>query len=208
MYRIFKAVYKPKESAGYSMFAVELTDDMVCIHHISGKIPYCSDILNAMYQMSFHEKYKPRINPYSVAVSRGLTGHRYMQLRSYIGVYKVDPSEMEITKTDIYGSVSKGAGLYEVKSRIEFNSSGKIDPSCIGVNISYWISDILEFLLSAVNIFGSTEAEIDEVDTVHQYQPIIYNVLNSDLIEQKIRDLLFEDEDESEDEEDEDESEE
>ena len=203
MYKIFKATYKNKER-GYSSFAIEVANDMVCIIHLGGRVPYASDLLNAFLQMDMHKRYINRKNAYTIYGRKGMTGHLYLELRSFLGVYDEDPSEMEVLKNvPLYGEAYNGKGIYKTKSKIEFNSTGKVDDSFIGVEKSYWVSDILEFLIYGVDHFGSIQATIQ---MIKQDQMIILDpkTMGPELLETVINNLLHpEDEEDFEEDEEE-----
>ncbi len=166
MYEIFKAVYK-NEERGTSTFAIEYTDDMVCIIHLGGCVPYCSDLLNAFMQMDLHKQYKNRKNPYTVYARKGMTGHLYLELRSFIGIYNQDPAEMEVLKMFHCMGKHTMERVYKVVEKLEFNSTGKVDDSFIGEK-SYWISDIIEFMIYGVDHFGSIQAKIKRIEQENQ----------------------------------------
>ena len=128
---------------------------------------------------------------------------QYVSLRSMIGVYNEDPAEMEVLKNvPIYGEGYKGTGIYKIVERIEFNSTGKVDDSFIGINKSYWISDILEFMIYGVDHFGSIQAKIQRIEQENQIIIIDPETMNPELLEMVIDNLLHPEDDESDEEED------
>ena len=109
---------------------------------------------------------------------------------------------MEVLKNvPIYGEGYKGTGIYKIVERIEFNSTGKVDDSFIGINKSYWISDILEFMIYGVDHFGSIQAKIQRIEQENQII-IDPETMNPELLETVIDNLLHPEDDESDEEED------